>query len=68
LKLYLEKCIFGVTSRKVLRCLVSLKGIEANPSKIRVIHQMKPPQTRKVVEKLTHRIASLNRFVANLAE
>jgi hypothetical protein len=37
LKLNPEKCIFGVTRGKVFGCLVSMKGIEANPNKIRAI-------------------------------
>jgi hypothetical protein len=47
---------------------VSTKGIEANPDKIRAITQMRPPQNRRDVQKLTGRIASLNRFVSKLAE
>jgi hypothetical protein len=47
LKLNPKKCIFGVTRGKVLGCLVSLKGIEANRDKIRDILQMKPPQNKK---------------------
>jgi hypothetical protein len=43
LKLNLEKYVFGVTRGKVLGCLVSNKGIEASPDKIRVIIQMHPP-------------------------
>jgi hypothetical protein len=43
LKLNLEKCIFGITKGKVLDCLDSTKGIEANPDKIRAIIQMQPP-------------------------
>jgi hypothetical protein len=42
LKLNPEKCIFGVTRGKVLVYLVSIKGIEANPDKMRVITQMQP--------------------------
>jgi hypothetical protein len=68
LKLNPEKCIFGVTRGKVLGCLVSTKGIEANPDKIRAITQMHPPQTRKEVQKLIGRIAALNRFITKLAE
>jgi hypothetical protein len=34
-----------------------MKGIEANPDKIRAITQMQPPQSRKDVQKLTGRIA-----------
>jgi hypothetical protein len=43
LKLNPKKCIFEVTRGKVLGCLVSTKGIEANPDKIRAIAQMQPP-------------------------
>ena len=32
-----EKCIFGVDKGKVLGCLVSTKGIEANPNKVRAL-------------------------------
>jgi polyhydroxyalkanoate synthesis regulator phasin len=51
----------------VLGCLISTKGIEAGPDKIKDILQMQPPQTRKEVQKLTCRIAALNRFVVKLA-
>jgi hypothetical protein len=43
LKLNLEKCIFGIAKGKVLGCLVSTKGIKANPDKIKAIIQMQPP-------------------------
>jgi hypothetical protein len=68
LKLNLEKCIFGVTRAKVLGCLVSTKGIEENPDKIRAILQMQPLQNRKEVQKVTSGIAALNRFITKLAE
>jgi hypothetical protein len=60
LKLNLENCVFGVSRGKVLGCLVSFKGIKANPDKIKAIVCMKPPQSRKEVQKLTGRIAILN--------
>jgi hypothetical protein len=60
--------MFGVPRGKVLGCLISIKGIEANPDKISSILQMQRPQTRKEVQKLTGRIAALNRFIAKLAE
>jgi hypothetical protein len=68
LKLNPEKCVFRVTRGKVLGCLVSIKGIEAKPNKIKAILQMQPPQTKKEVQKLTCRIAALNRFIVKLAE
>jgi hypothetical protein len=53
LKLNPEKCIFWNTKGKVLGCLVSTKGIEANPDKIRALIQMQPPQSWKDAQKLT---------------
>jgi hypothetical protein len=53
LKLNAEKCIFGITKRKVLGFLVSIKGIEANPDKIRALIQIQPSQSRKDMYKLT---------------
>jgi hypothetical protein len=53
LKLKLEKCVFGITKGKVLGCLVSTKGIKANPDKIKAITHMQPPQSRKDMKKLT---------------
>jgi hypothetical protein len=49
LKLNPDKYLFGITRGKVLECLVSMKGIEANPNKIRAITQMQPPQSRKEI-------------------
>jgi hypothetical protein len=49
LKLNPEKCIFGITKEKVLGYLVSTKGIEANPDKIKAITQMQPPWNGKDV-------------------
>jgi hypothetical protein len=68
LKLNSLNCIFGITKGMVLNCLVSTKGIVANPDKIRALIQMQPPLSRKDVQKLTGRIASLNQFISKLAE
>jgi hypothetical protein len=68
LKLNPEKCIFGVTRGKVFGCLVSMKGIEANPNKIRAITQMQPLENWNKIQKLNDRIAVLNRFIEKLAE
>jgi ribonuclease HI len=68
LKLNPEKCVFGVKKGKFLGCLVSTKGIEANPSKIEAILRMEPPSTKKGAQRLTGRLASLNRFISRSAE
>jgi hypothetical protein len=43
LKLNTEKCVFNVRRGRVLGCLVSVKGIEANLDKINAIVHMKHP-------------------------
>jgi hypothetical protein len=47
LKLNPKNCVFRVKKGKFLGCLVSTKGIEANPSKIEAILWMEPPKSRK---------------------
>jgi hypothetical protein len=68
LKLNPEKCVFGVKKGKFLGCLVSTKGIEANPNKIKAILWMEPPNTKKGAQRLAGRLASLNRFISRSAE
>jgi hypothetical protein len=53
---------------KVLGCLVSTKGIEANPDKIKALVEMQDPVSVKDVQKLTGRVATLNRFIPRAAE
>ena len=43
LKLNPEKCVFGVPSGKLLGFLVSHRGIEANPEKVKAISKMSAP-------------------------
>jgi hypothetical protein len=57
-----------VKKGKFLGCLVSTKGIEANPSKIEATLRMEPPSTKKGAQLLTGRLASLNRFISRSAE
>ena len=47
MKLNPGKCAFGVMAGKFLGFMVSQKGIEANPNKIRAIMEMKPPRNVK---------------------
>jgi hypothetical protein len=68
LKLNPEKCIFGVQKGKVLECIVSAKGIDPNPDKVQAILNMRIPENIKDVQKLTRRLATLNRFISKSAE
>jgi hypothetical protein len=67
LKLNPEKCVFGVKKGKFHGCLLSTKGIEANPRKIEAILRMEPPSTKKGAQRLAGRLASLNRFISRSA-
>jgi hypothetical protein len=63
-----EKCIFRVHRGKVLGCLVPTKGIEANPDKIKALSSMEEPRSIRDVQKLTRRIAALNKFIPHSAD
>ena len=49
MKLNPDKCTFGVPAGKLLGFLMSSRGIEANPTKIRAINSMKLPGCLKDV-------------------
>ena len=67
-KLNPSKCVFGVSSGKFLGFMVSQRGIEANPDKIKAILESTPPRTVKEVQSLTGRVAALNRFVSQATD
>ena len=64
LRLNPKKCTFGVTSRKLLGFIVSQRGIEVNPDKIKAIVEMKPPKTEKEILEFLGRIQYISRFIA----
>ncbi|CAH9094694.1 unnamed protein product [Cuscuta europaea] len=68
LRLNPKKCTFGVQVGKFLAYMVSRRGIEVNPKKIQVIIDMEPPCNVKEVQRLTGRLAALNRFLSKSAE
>jgi ribonuclease HI len=68
LRLNPEKCVFGVRQGKILGYLVSHRGIKANPTKIQTVINMTPPQSTRDVQRLTGKLAALNRFISKSAE
>ena len=64
MKLNLGKCAFGVMVGKLIGFMVSQRGIEANPDKIRAIIEMEPPKNVKKVQSLYGKVAALNKFVS----
>jgi hypothetical protein len=68
LKLNLQKCIFRVSKGKMLRYIISAKGVRANPDKTKAIISMIELSTKKEIQRLMGRIAALNRFISKSAE
>ncbi|KFK32028.1 hypothetical protein AALP_AA6G190900 [Arabis alpina] len=58
------KCRFAVTSGEFLGYLVTHRGIEANPKQIVALIQMASPRNKREVQRLTRRVAALNRFIS----
>jgi hypothetical protein len=55
-----KKCVFGVSSEKLLGYIVSSQGIDANPKKVEVIKELQPPWTRKEIQKLAGMMSALS--------
>ena len=68
IKLNPEKCVFSVPAGKLLGFIVSNRGIEANPAKIRALSQLATPTDLKQVHKLAGCMAALSRFISRLGE
>ena len=68
MKLNPGKCAFGVTAGKFLGFMMSQKGIEANPDKIRAIMEMTPPRNVKEMQSLNGKVAALNRFMSRATD
>ena len=64
MKLNPSKCVFEVTAGKFLGFMVSQRGIEINPEKVRAILELEPPRMVKAVQNLNGKVAALNRFVS----
>ncbi|KAL0462652.1 UNVERIFIED_CONTAM: hypothetical protein Slati_0152800 [Sesamum latifolium] len=68
LKLNPAKCAFGVQGGRFLGFMVTQRGIEANPLKIKAIIDMKAPTCLNEAQRLTGRIAALSRFISKSAK
>ena len=67
IKLNPEKCVFGIPAGKLLGFIVSNRGIEANPAKIRALSQLTTPTDLKQVQKLAGCVAACNALDAAIA-
>ncbi|CAL9021070.1 unnamed protein product, partial [Prunus brigantina] len=63
-----NKCVFVVSFSKFLGFMISQRGIEANPEKIKALLNMQVPKTKKDVQSLTSRVAALARFISKATD
>ena len=68
LRLNPKKCTFEVTSRKLLGHIVSERGIEVDPEKIKAILNMPAPRTEKEIRGFLGRLQYISRFIARLTD
>ena len=66
MKLNPTKCTFGVTFEKLLGFVVSKKGIEIDPDKVRAIQNLPPPCTQKEVKSFMGRLDYIARFISQM--
>ena len=63
-----KKCTYGVTSGKLLGHIVSERGIEVDPEKIKAILDMPAPRTEKEIRGFLGRLQYISRFIARLTD
>ena len=63
-----EKCVFGVTEGKFLGFMISARGIEVNPERVRAVLDMSPPARTHDVQRFVGRVNYLSRFCSRLAD
>ena len=63
-----KKYTFGVTSGKLLSHIVSERGIEVDPEKIKAILDMPAPRTEKDIIGFLGRLYYISHFIARLTD
>jgi hypothetical protein len=67
LKMNPKKCAFGVSAGQFLGFLVHERGIEIGLKSQEAVKTMKPPTTKKELQKLFGKINFVRRFISNLS-
>ena len=68
MKLNLAKFVFRFLSGKFLGFMVSQRGIEVDPEKVRAMLDLTSPKIVNEVQRLTRQVAALNRFVSKATD
>ena len=63
-----QKCVFNVSSGKLLGHIVSRRGVEVDPKKIKAITKMAPPTNLKQLRSLQRKIQAIRRFICQLTD
>ncbi len=58
--------MFGARSGRLLGFIVSEKGIEVDPDKVRAIQEMPSPKTEREVRSFLGKLNHISRFISNL--
>src|ERR1044072_5893749 len=66
LRLNPNKCTFGARSGKLLGLIVSQRGIEVDPDKVKAIQEMPSPRTEKQVRGFLGRLNYISRFISQM--
>ena len=61
-----QKCTFGVTAGKLLGFLVSDRGMEVDPSKIKAILEIPPFKSKKEIKGFLGQLQYISRFIVKL--
>jgi len=61
-----NKCTLGVRSGKLLGFIISQKGIEVDPNKVRAIREMSAPKTEKQVRGFLGQLNYISRFISHM--
>ena len=66
LRLNPNKCTFGVRSGKLLGFIVSQRGIEVDPDKVKAIQDMLAPRTEKEIRCFLGHLNYISQFISHL--
>ncbi|XP_016752297.1 uncharacterized protein [Gossypium hirsutum] len=65
LKLNPTRCTFGARSRKLLGFVISEKGIEIDPNKVKAIQELPSPRTQKKVQECQKTFNKVKHYLSN---
>ncbi|KAH9314591.1 hypothetical protein KI387_023218, partial [Taxus chinensis] len=65
--LNLEKCVLCVTGGKLLGYIISSRGIDVDPTKIRAVLEMVPPSNESGIRSFLGKLGAIWRFISDLS-